>query len=101
MKPEYADLLERMANIITVNSGPLNSNHEGFNNLLPNEQVIFVDLLSKANSNKPLTIVEKSEFVRLKEIMRPVIPYNHLHPGFKFLNQHEAKCLQELNKKIA
>ena len=88
MKPDDADKLEKLAGAIQMGSGPLDMSHEGVHNLVPKEQDSLEDLLGKRG---PLNDDEKADLREMKEIMRPAIPYDRLHPGFDSLTPKDQK----------
>ena len=88
MQPEDANKLEKLAGAIQVGSGPLDLGHEGVHNLVPKEQDALEDLLGK---RQPLNDAERADLRDMKEIMRPAIPYDRLHPGFDSLAPNDQK----------
>ena len=48
----------------------------------------------------PLHGAEKKDLERMKEIMRPHVPYDRVHPGFEALDPEEQVAVCSLNKKI-
>lgn len=41
LAPENEDALEKLARQIQLNSGPFNTKHEGYNNMMPKDQETF------------------------------------------------------------
>ena len=100
LSPESSDKFEKLAGFIQLNSGPFDQGHEGLHNLVPSEQDHLKDILSKQASQVPLSDSEKDNFGRIKEQMRPYIPYDRLHPGYDGLTPQEQLKLNTINKKI-
>ena len=82
LKPESADKLEKLAGAIQLGSGPFDLNHEGVHNLAPQEETLLKDYLDKKANGQPLTKDDDNAFKLLKDVMRPAIPYDKLHPNF-------------------
>ena len=81
--------LEKLSNAIQHNCGPFNQDHPGYHNLSKAEQDRLNKITEKLQKGQPLSSREKEEFDRLKEKMRPHIPYDQLHPGFDHLTPDE------------
>ena len=85
MQPDEVVKLEKLASTIQLNCGPYNEQHKGINNLVASEKEALSEFMVKQASRKPLNEDEKSEFVRIKETMRPAIAYDKFHPGYDSL----------------
>ena len=80
------DKLEKLARAIELKTGPYDARHVGFSNLIPDEQDNLEYLVGRSASRQnPLDRGERRELARLKELMRPAIPYDNIHPGFDYL----------------
>lgn len=98
--PSEKDKLEKLAAAIQLESGPADLNHRGVPSLQPDDLDKFKDILAKKADKQPLTEDEKADLDKIKDVLRPSVPYDHLHPNFDKLSEPDQKKLLDTKKKL-
>ena len=69
-------------------------------NLVSPDKKKLKDILGLAAAGSPVTPAEVIQMRALKDVMRPNIPYDKLHPNFSKLTPIEQNRLKVINNKL-
>ena len=100
LTPDERVLEEKLKNLI-VNGVPLDKNHEGIQNLSPNQEEQFRKIEAKKEQGYDLKPEEKNQLNGLQELLRDGDPIDERHAGTANLTPLQQDRFKDLLKKAA